>query len=129
MTILVIDDSRFFLRAVDRLLREAGHRTLLVSDGETGLKTAIEHSPDLILLDVMLPSLPGTSVLRSLKHNALTAHIPVVVLTGLTRLDGERLKSEGADAVLAKTSLSLEDGCPELMEVIGKCLRHSHLPV
>ena len=127
MTILVIDDSRFMQRAVDKVLREAGYRTLLVSDGEQGLKTAIEQKPDLILLDVMLPSLPGTSVLRSLKHNIVTERIPVIVLTGLTRLDKGKLKSEGADGFMAKPECSLEDGWPALLNLIRKSLTHEHI--
>ncbi len=118
MTILVIDDSRFVQLAIEKILREAGYRPLLVSDGETTLRTAIQKPPDLILLDVMLPSLPGTSVLRSLKHNPLTSRIPIIVLTGLTRLNEARLKSEGADGFLAKPNLDLEQGCPALLDMI-----------
>jgi CheY-like chemotaxis protein len=125
MTILVIDDSRFMQLAIDKVLRDAGYRVVLVSDGETGLRTAIQSPPDLILLDVMLPSLPGTSVLRSLKHNPVTSQIPVIVLTGLTRLDEARLKSEGADGFLAKANLGPEEGFPALLEGIRNVLKQS----
>jgi CheY-like chemotaxis protein len=130
MTILIIDDSRFMQLAIDKALREAGHRTLVVSDGEAGLRTAIQKMPDLILLDIMLPSLPGTSVLRSLKHNPVTAGIPVIVLTGLTRLDEARLRSEGADGYLAKADLDVEGGCPALSRLVGQLLKKpTHVPV
>lgn len=118
MTILVIDDSRFLQLAIDKVLREAGYRVIAVSDGEEGLRVAIQKSPDLILLDIMLPSLPGTSVLRSLKHNPVTSKIPVIVLTGLTRLDEARLKSEGADGYLAKAHMDLEGGGLALLRAI-----------
>lgn len=128
MTVLVIDDSRFAQLAIDKILHEAGYRTLLAADGETGLRTAIQTPPDIILLDVMLPGLPGTSVLRSLKHNPLTAGIPVIVLTGLQRLDAVRLQSEGADGFLSKPDLDLEGGGRPLIDMIRKTLAAgSHL--
>lgn len=127
MVVLIIDDSRFAQLAIDKVLREAGHRTFLAVDGETGLKTAIETRPDVILLDVMLPGLPGTSVLRSLKHNHVTAKIPVVVLTGLQRLDEARLRNEGADGFLAKANLDLEGGGLPLVDLIQKtCAKAAH---
>ena len=118
MTILVIEDSRFVRIAIERILHEAGYRAIVVADGEAGLHAAMQKSPDLILLDIMLPSLPGTSVLRSLKHNPVTSKIPVIVLTGLTRLDEARLKGEGADGYLAKSELDLDDGGTALLSRI-----------
>jgi CheY-like chemotaxis protein len=123
MTILVIDDSRFMQLAIDKALREAGYRTIIVGDGEQGLKIAIEESPDLILLDIMLPSMPGTSVLQSLKKNLPTSGIPVIVLTSLGRLDAARLKKEGADGYLAKADLNLKGGCEALLQVIKTALK------
>jgi CheY-like chemotaxis protein len=125
MTILVIDDSRFLQMAMEKTLHEAGYRTIAVSDGEEGLRAAIHKSPDLILLDIMLPSLPGTSVLRSLKHNPITSRIPVIVLTGLARVDEARLRSEGADGYLKKSELNLKGGCEVLHETIQQALKHN----
>lgn len=126
MTILIIDDSRFVQLAIEKALREAGHRTIAASDGEAGLRTAIQKSPDLILLDIMLPSLPGTSVLQGLKHNPVTCKIPVIMLTGLTGLDEARLKNEGADGYLAKSDLNLEGGCEALLGMIEKMLKKNN---
>jgi len=125
MTILVIDDSKFVQTAIVRALREAGYHPIAVSDGEDGLRTAIQKSPDLILLDIMLPSLPGTSVLLSLKHNPVTTKIPVIVLTGLTRLDEARIKSEGAEGFLGKSDLDLKGGCEALLQMIEKTLNRN----
>jgi DNA-binding response OmpR family regulator len=118
MTILVIEDSRFLQSAIDKALREAGYQTVLASDGEQGLQAAIRDRPDLILLDIMLPSMPGTSVLRSLRHNAITLNIPVIVLTGLTRVDEARLRSEGATGYMKKTDIDLQGGCKLLLKTI-----------
>jgi CheY-like chemotaxis protein len=122
MTILIIDDSRFLQLAIDKSLRDAGYNTLVVSDGEEGLRTATQKLPDLILLDIMLPSRPGTSVLKNLKSNPITSGIPVILLSSLTGLDWERLKVEGAEEYVAKADLDLDGGCEALIGLIRKKL-------
>lgn len=122
MTILVIDDSRFMQLAIDKALREAGYTTILAGDGEQGLTAALQSSPDLILLDIMLPGLPGTSILRTLKQNPLTKNIPIVVLTSLDRIDNAKLQKEGAHGRLAKADLNLQDGSDLLVRTIKAAL-------
>jgi CheY-like chemotaxis protein len=121
--ILVIDDSRFVQLAIERVLREAGYDSIAAADGEQGLRAVNQESPDLILLDVMLPGLPGTSILGSLKHNPVTSGIPVIVLSGLARLDWTRLQSEGAEGCLAKSYLDLDGNCELLITLIEKTLK------
>jgi CheY-like chemotaxis protein len=111
--------------AIDRTLHHAGYRTVLASDGEEGLRAAIQDPPALILLDIMLPSLPGTSVLRSLKQNPITSSIPVTVLTGLSHIDKARLKSEGADGYLDKEDLDLQGGGTVLLHAIQAALKQN----
>jgi CheY-like chemotaxis protein len=123
MKILVIDDSRFVQLSIERVLREAGYHAIAASDGEQGLHAAVQESPDLILLDVMLPGLPGTSILASLKRDPITAGIPVIVLSGLSRLDRARLESEGAEGYLAKSYLDLDSNCELLILLIEKTLK------
>jgi CheY-like chemotaxis protein len=123
MKILVIDDSRFVQLAIEKVLREAGYHTLAAADGAQGLRAATEESPDLILLDVMLPGVPGTSVLGSLKHNPATSGIPVIVLSGLSRLDRARLEGEGAEGYLEKSNLDLDGNCELLITLIEKTLK------
>lgn len=123
MKILVIDDSRFVRLSIERVLREAGYQTISVGDGEQGLQAAVQELPDLILLDVMLPGLPGTSILGSLKHNPLTAGIPIIVLSDLSRLDRARLQNEGAEGFLAKSYLNLNGNCELLIILIKKTLK------
>ncbi|HUM04036.1 MAG TPA: response regulator [Terriglobales bacterium] len=118
MTILVIDDSRFLQLGIQKALQQGGYRTLMATDGEQGVRMAVERRPDLILLDIMLPGLPGTTVLHSLKRNSITSSIPVIVLTGLTRLDEGKLKHEGADGYLKKSDLGLQEGGQPLLHLI-----------
>jgi CheY-like chemotaxis protein len=125
VTILVIEDSRFLQMAIDRVLRKAGYQTVVVSDGEQGLRLAREQFPDLILLDIMLPSLPGTGVLHALKQNPQTSKIPVIVLTSLSKQNEGKLKGVGADAFMEKSALDLENDSEGLIQIIEKTLRRT----
>ena len=123
MTILVIEDSRFLQRVIDRLLRKAGYQAVVVSDGQEGLRQAQEQLPDLVLLDIMLPRLSGTAVLHALKTDPRTAKIPVVVLTALSRQNEAKLKEDGIHAFLEKAGLDLEKEPEVLTRVIESTLK------
>ncbi len=118
MTILVIEDSRLIRTAVVRILSKAGHQVIAACDGEEGLRRAQEIGPELILLDMMLPTLEGTSVLRHLKKNSVTKSIPVVVLSGLSQKNEQRLKHDGAAAFLPKSLLDLDRDGSELVRAL-----------
>jgi len=79
--ILIIEDEADIALALEYNLKKDGFTVYKASDGRTGLKTAREKLPDLILLDLMLPQLNGTEVCKSLKHDAKTASIPIIMLT------------------------------------------------
>jgi CheY-like chemotaxis protein len=113
-SILLVEDSRFLRVASERALTRAGFTVLATSDGEEALRVAIDKIPDLILLDMLLPKLGGQKVLRLLKANTVTAHIPVVVLSSLSQANAEKLKEEGAVAYFEKSHLLLE-GTPDLL--------------
>jgi DNA-binding response OmpR family regulator len=118
MKILLIDDDRLLRRAIERTLTKAGYDVTCASDGEEGLHLAGETSPDLILLDMMLPRLTGVSVLRELKHNPLTKPIPVVVLSGLSQHNEAKLRKEGAAAYIEKSDEALDNNLTLLIHTI-----------
>jgi two-component system phosphate regulon response regulator PhoB len=80
-TVLLVDDERDLLSLVDFNLRAAGFETLLASTGEQALAHLRRRVPDLVVLDLMLPDVPGTEVCRQLKADPRTRHVPVVMLT------------------------------------------------
>jgi len=86
-------------------LHKAGYEVIYAEDGEAALAMARSHRPDLILLDLILPKLSGPEVLRHLKEDRQTADIPVVVLSGLTERNREKLIDAGAEDYLEKNSL------------------------
>lgn len=79
--ILVIEDDLDILELVQYNLEREGYQVHAAGDGELGLKQAAELRPELILLDLMLPSLDGLAVCRKLRANPATSNIPIVMLT------------------------------------------------
>lgn len=125
MKILLIEDSRFLRVAIERVLARAGHSVTGVADGRAGLQAARTSPPALILLDMMLPGLDGTGVLKALKQDASTAQIPVIVLTGLSRKNEAKLKNAGAVAYIEKSSLNLEQNANALIQSVESVLKRS----
>ena len=125
MNILVIEDSRFLRALISKTLTRAGYAVTAVSDGEKGILAARAEHPSLILLDMMLPGLDGTSVLRALKEDAVTALIPVVVMSGLSQRNEARLKQAGAAAYVEKTLLRLDERADALIPVVESAIRRS----
>jgi CheY-like chemotaxis protein len=80
-TLLVIDDDPDSRDLLKRMLEKDGYAVLTASGGAEGLALAKEHQPELITLDVMMPSMDGWAVLSALKADPATAEIPVVMMT------------------------------------------------
>ena len=105
MKILLVEDSKPFRMENQAALHRAGYEVISAEDGETALQVAREQKPDLILLDLILPKISGPEVLHRLKANPATADIPVVVLSGLTDKNREKLIEAGAEDYFEKNSL------------------------
>jgi DNA-binding response OmpR family regulator len=122
MKILLIDDSRFLRTAIERALAKAGHEVIGIADGREALVAARSSLPALILLDMMLPGLEGTSVLKELKQDTSTSHIPVIVLTGLSQKNETRLREAGAAGYVEKSSLDFGKNADVLVQAIATVL-------
>jgi CheY-like chemotaxis protein len=79
--VLVADDEGDIVELVAIVLRRAGYDVITAHDGATALARAREHSPDLCVLDGMMPRLPGFKVLEQLRADPATQAIPVLILT------------------------------------------------
>jgi CheY-like chemotaxis protein len=123
MKILLVEDSKFLRLATGRALARAGYEMSFAGDGDEALLMAVENLPDLILLDMMLPKMSGPDVLKALKKEPATAAIPVVVLTGLSQTNAQRLVSDGASAFLTKADLALDQGVEPLLAALKKILK------
>ncbi len=101
--ILVVDDIEANIRVLEAKLSAEYYEVLSATDGETALAIAAAQSPDIILLDVMMPGMDGLQVCRRLKDQVETAHIPVVLVTALDgRADRIAGLEAGADDFLTK---------------------------
>ncbi len=79
--ILVIEDERDLQEILAYNLRQAGHEVLQATRGKDGVATARRERPDLVILDLMLPDMPGTEVCKELQQHPLTRGTPVMMLT------------------------------------------------
>ena len=79
--ILLIEDEQDLAELIAFNLEKEGFRPHIAADGLIGLEAALENPPDLILLDLMLPSLNGTEICKILKKNEKTTAIPIIMLT------------------------------------------------
>jgi two-component system cell cycle response regulator DivK len=101
--ILIIEDNAANMKLTTLLVRNAGHSVINAVDAETGLTLARTDQPDLILMDVQLPGMDGLAATALLKHDPVTAAIPVIAVTALAmKADEERSHIAGCDAYIAK---------------------------
>ncbi|HNB51973.1 MAG TPA: response regulator [Anaerolineales bacterium] len=101
--ILIVDDDRDTLRLVGLLLQRKGYEIIAAERGSQGLEKVFQETPDLILLDVMMPDMDGFEVLRQVRGNAKTSNIPVIMFTAKTQVDDKVAGFEaGADDYLTK---------------------------
>ena len=96
-TIMVVDDTPANIGVLLGLLNEQGHKVLVANDGLSALEQLKYVRPDLILLDIMMPSLDGFEVCRRIKQTTDLAEIPILFLTALDEAD-EKLKGFAAGA-------------------------------
>ena len=82
--VLIVDDERDLVRLLEFNLQQAGFETAVAYAGEDALQKVRQRIPDLIVLDLMLPDIPGNEVCRQLKASPRTRHVPVLMLTART---------------------------------------------
>jgi two-component system, OmpR family, phosphate regulon response regulator PhoB len=101
--VLVIEDEADLREVLQYNLTQAGHRPFTAATGDAGLKLALEVKPDIVLLDLMLPDLPGTLVAKALRREPATQFVPIIMVTAkaeeIDRIVGFEL---GADDYVVK---------------------------
>jgi DNA-binding NarL/FixJ family response regulator len=100
-TLLVVDDTPETLGFLTDTLDHAGFTVLIATDGESALRLLGQITPDLVLMDAVMPGLNGFETCRRMKRNKLLAHVPVIFMTGLTETENvlEGLAAGGVDYV------------------------------
>ena len=101
--ILVVEDNERNLKLVRDVLQYAGYDVIAASSGEQGVALAKERVPDLVLMDLQLPTMDGAEALRILRDDPLTREIPVVAVTAFAMKDDrERALDAGFDSYIEK---------------------------
>lgn len=119
--ILLVEDDKFLRRACETSLRKRGFQVLTAVDGEEAIGQAQTCSPDLILLDMLIPKFSGIEVLQALKADKRTRGIPVVILSNSSiDTDVEKTMELGAIGYLVKASLSLQELGDRVLAYINK---------
>jgi DNA-binding response OmpR family regulator len=101
--VLIVEDEETLVNNLADKLRAENFSVITATDGETGLQRIRAETPDLIVLDIMLPGLDGLSICRMVRNDASTAHIPIIMLTARgTEVDKIVGLESGADDYIVK---------------------------
>ena len=102
-TILYVEDNEMNRQIVRDLLKRSTYKLIEAHDGEAGVAMALEHRPDMILMDIQLPKISGIDATRKLRAEAATANTPIIAITSFALSgDDQKAKEAGATAYLAK---------------------------
>lgn len=108
--LLLIDDNPLLTGMYKTAFEKAGMSVLFAHDGKEGIQLAQEKKPDIVLLDLLMPGIDGLAVLRTLKNDASTKDIKVVILTIVPASEkAEEAKKLGAVDYICKPDLELHD--------------------
>ena len=118
--ILIVEDNEKNRKLARDVLQFKGYRTLDAVTGEEGVALALEHKPDLILMDYQLPGINGIEAFRQIRGNASTAHIPIVAVTASAMPeDAIKMKDAGFDGFQTKP-INLKEFVQAIADVFAK---------
>jgi two-component system, cell cycle response regulator DivK len=114
--VLIVEDNALNMKLLRDVLAAKGYATLEATTGARAIELALQHAPDVILMDVQLPDVDGVEVLRRIRTDARTASLPVVAVTAQA-MDGDRDRflRGGFDEYLPKPL-----DVSELLEVLAR---------
>lgn len=118
--ILLVEDDETLAAVYKQRLELEGFNVEHVNNGEDALQAAVRFSPELILLDVMMPKLNGFDVLDILRNTPSTQNIHIIMLTALSQpKDAERAKELGADDFMVKSQVVIGDVVARIKHQLG----------
>ena len=101
--ILIVEDNPQNMRLLEMTLKPEGYRLIKATDGEKALLKATKEQPDLIVMNIQLPTMNGLEVTRRLRQTRELSHVPIIAVTGLTmKGDKELILQAGCDIYVPK---------------------------
>ena len=120
-SILIVDDTADSCEPLVKYLQKAGHTVHCVLDGREALGSVIAQTPDLIVLDLLMPEMDGPSFLEVLRSYLRLQSLPVVILTGLADSPMiERARHLKVNAILVKGKATLEEIAATVQESLHR---------
>ena len=125
--ILVIEDDDIVARTIERSLRGEEFRIILTNSGVEGLKAARRRTPDLVILDIIMPGMDGYAVCREMRSDPLLADVPILFLTAKIK-DEDKIAgfNAGADDYLCKP-FNIDELILRLRAILRRAHRHTGL--
>lgn len=127
--ILVADDEEDVRQFVVAALEDNGYEFVLAADGREAVAKAKEESPDLVVMDVQMPRQDGFGALYELRQDPATAHIPVVLLTGVAEKTGVKFSAETVEEYMGERPDAFFDkpvDPVELRDAVEKLIARHH---
>lgn len=127
--VLITEDEPPMLQILTDKLTENGFESLQAKNGEEGLNLALQHHPDLILLDVLMPKLDGMTMMSRLRQDDWGKKVPIIVLTNVSPDTDETLQAIVKNQpayYLVKSNTKLEDIVEKVKEILSPQSQTTH---
>ncbi len=118
--VLVVDDEPDILKIISYKLEKAGYETITAPDGKSCIEQIKEASPDIIIMDIMMPELDGIATVLKLKSNKETSSIPIIVCTAVKESEDEVVAKNLGVADYIRKSSQMEDLIPKIERILKK---------
>lgn len=120
--ILIVEDEESYKNTLKMALEEEGYEILVAGNGEVGLTMALNYHPDLIIIDLIMPRMDGSTMFEQLRYDAWGSKVPAIVLTNLNPQDTmyNKLLFNDVSSYLIKTKVQIQDVVQKVNEVVNK---------
>jgi DNA-binding response OmpR family regulator len=125
-TVLIVDDEEEALKLLDIELSSEGYQVVKAHNGREAVKKAHDFRPSLILLDILMPDLDGGQVIKLLKADPVTEHIPIIFLTAVLTREEERSKQIGVTVEhVSYPAIAKPFNVHELLGEVDRLIHHA----
>lgn len=109
-TVLIVDDEADCRTIVETVVSEVGDfRILTATDGEAAYALCLKETPDLAIMDVVMPGMDGFSLFRELRKREATKNVPIIMVTGISEVTGVKFTAEGMGKFLGSKPVAFLD--------------------